>query len=252
MTCKWWYSPNGHVAKVPGKGDCKSRPLAMSFQVVVLYRHILLLHFTQTCVHVWAQENIHCAHFALSCTVSAPIDDGSKKKNRASQFYNTFGRIPSPTHLQPTSHCLSKVDLLQLSFPRPPAQPRSSMWSHLTSPTTLRSVLVSSIACTCTVSALDPRLSQWILPSAEATTSPDTASRSNQPRALHAVPSLSGGCSKRPTLRRVASWFAVVGAVTLLHFGCDSRLVILFSASIRMRESFDSNPIVFAKGSAHD
>ena len=25
----------GHVAKVPGKGDCKSRPLAMFFQVVL-------------------------------------------------------------------------------------------------------------------------------------------------------------------------------------------------------------------------
>ena len=33
MTCKWWYCPNGYVAKVPGKGDCKSRPLAMFFQV---------------------------------------------------------------------------------------------------------------------------------------------------------------------------------------------------------------------------
>ena len=32
-TCKWWYSPNGHVAKVPGKGDCQSRPLAIFFQV---------------------------------------------------------------------------------------------------------------------------------------------------------------------------------------------------------------------------
>ena len=56
MTCKWWKSPNGHVAKVPGNGDCKSRPLAMSSQVVVLYRHILLLHFTQTCVHVWLKK----------------------------------------------------------------------------------------------------------------------------------------------------------------------------------------------------
>ena len=44
------YGPNGHVAKVPGKGDCKSRPLAMSFQAVVLYRHILLLHFTQVAI----------------------------------------------------------------------------------------------------------------------------------------------------------------------------------------------------------
>ena len=34
LTCKWWYSPNGHVAKVPGKGD-KSRPLAVFFQVVL-------------------------------------------------------------------------------------------------------------------------------------------------------------------------------------------------------------------------
>ena len=56
MTCKWWKSPNGHEAKVPGKGDCKSRPLALSFQVVVLYRHILLFHFTQTCVHVWLKK----------------------------------------------------------------------------------------------------------------------------------------------------------------------------------------------------
>ena len=24
MTCKWWYSPNGHVAKVSGQSECKS------------------------------------------------------------------------------------------------------------------------------------------------------------------------------------------------------------------------------------
>ena len=65
MTCKRWQSPNGHVAKISSKGDCKSRPLAMSFQVVVLYRHILLLHFTQTCVHVWLKETsaVRILHF---------------------------------------------------------------------------------------------------------------------------------------------------------------------------------------------
>ena len=48
--------PNGHVANVPGKGDCEPRPLAMSFQVVVRYRHILLLHHTQTCFHDWLKK----------------------------------------------------------------------------------------------------------------------------------------------------------------------------------------------------
>ena len=27
MTCKWWYSPNGHVAKVSGQSECKSHSL---------------------------------------------------------------------------------------------------------------------------------------------------------------------------------------------------------------------------------
>ena len=34
-----------HVAKVPGKSECKSRSLAMFFQVVVFCCHILLSDF---------------------------------------------------------------------------------------------------------------------------------------------------------------------------------------------------------------
>ena len=36
MTCKWWLGPSGQVAKGSGKSECKSRSLAMLFQVVVL------------------------------------------------------------------------------------------------------------------------------------------------------------------------------------------------------------------------
>ena len=44
------------MAKVPGTGECKSRTLAMFFQVVVFCCHALLLHFIQTCVHVWLEN----------------------------------------------------------------------------------------------------------------------------------------------------------------------------------------------------
>ena len=46
MTRKWWYRPNGHVVKVPGEGDCKSRPLAMFFQVGLCGRSLVVQDVT--------------------------------------------------------------------------------------------------------------------------------------------------------------------------------------------------------------
>ena len=72
------------MAKVPSKGDRKSRPLAMSFQAVVAS------HFIQTCVHVWLKKTFiartlhllllpHLIHHicllpdTTSCFLSAPL-----------------------------------------------------------------------------------------------------------------------------------------------------------------------------------